>query len=158
MIAFLKSLLIIVLFIKLKVRENREAVFVVGMMSKLRAFFNSHVETSDRNEDETLKTHYYKTSKDKLMEGIQSIISNERQFSLLDVSKERGEISVNVIKGKKGFLVITVVNVRPFKTAVDISLTVERGMNLGYGQKMIRQFYQRLDKDYAFIGVEINEQ
>jgi len=130
----------------------------MGMMSKVGAFFNSHVETSERDEDETLKTHYYKTSKDKLMEGIQSIIFSEEQFSLLDVSKERGEISVNVIKGKKGFLVITVVNVRPFKTSVDMSLTVEKGMNLGYGQKMIRQLYHRLDKDYTFIGVGISEQ
>ncbi|GGE51928.1 hypothetical protein GCM10011391_33440 [Pullulanibacillus camelliae] len=130
----------------------------MGMMSKLSAFFNSHVETSERNEDETLRTHYYKTTKDKLMDGIQSLIASEERFSLLDASKERGEISVNVVRGKKGFLVITVVNVRPFKTSVDISFTVEKGMNLGYGQKMIRQFYQRLDKEYTFVGVGINEQ
>ncbi|MBM7683467.1 hypothetical protein JOD43_003647 [Pullulanibacillus pueri] len=123
------------------------------MFSKISAFLNSHVETSERNEDESLRTHYYKTTKDKMMNAISEWVTKDQRFSLLDESKERGELSVNVVKGKKGFLVITVTSVRPFRTGVDFSFTVEKGVNFGYGQKLIRQFYANLDKEHTFVGI-----
>ena len=129
----------------------------MGFFSKLSAFLNSHVETSERNPDETLRTHYYKTTKDNMMKAIREWVEKDDRFTLLDESKERGEMSINVVKGKKGFLVVTVMNIRPFKTSVDFSFTVEKGFNLGYGQKLIRQLYSKLDKEHTFVGVGVNE-
>ncbi|MFC4618243.1 cytosolic protein [Camelliibacillus cellulosilyticus] len=124
----------------------------MGFFNKLSRLFDSHVETSERHPEETLQTHYYKTSKDKMMQALEELIAARQDFSLLDISKERGEMSVNVTGRKKGFLVITIVSVRPFRTSVDFSFTIERGLNLGYGQKLVRDLYERLNQKMPFVG------
>lgn len=117
----------------------------MGLFAKLAAFMDDRVETSDHHADARLRTHYYKASKDKTMAALQKIFE-EQKFVLLDLSSERGELSVMVGARKKDLLVATIIPVGPSRTAVDFTYSVERGWNAGVGQKLISALYRQLDE------------
>jgi hypothetical protein len=123
-------------------------------MSRLRRFFRDHNETRENHEIGSLQTKYYKTKRELLMEHIVETLNNSNQFHVLNVSQERGEISANIKKPKKGLLVFTIVSIRPFRTAVDISVSFDTmiGIDFGKSEKMIQTLYQDIDKKFEYVG------
>ena len=113
----------------------------MGIMS----FFSGNIETSDHHNDALLRTHYYKATKEKILGELETLINKEPSLSMIEVSKERGEAAANVTKGKKGLLVITVIGVGPFKTAVDITFSVDRGFVGGFGRRLVQKVYAQLE-------------
>ncbi|HEX7066140.1 MAG TPA: hypothetical protein VF199_13815 [Bacillales bacterium] len=120
--------------------------------SKVTQVFSGHVETREHHEDESLRTHYYKTTKDRLMKELVRILNNGSRYEIVAESEERGEITVNVQGRKLFYAVVTVIMVRPFRTAVDISVTAKRGMDFGFGGKIIEAIYSELGKSFEHIG------
>ncbi|MDR4889197.1 cytosolic protein [Bacillus sp. HNG] len=121
----------------------------------LQAFFSNHSETRDKHSDELLKSHYYKTTNKKAIEAVKKVIHNLDGYHLNSVSEERGEISISIKKGRKAFVVATVVSVRPFETAIDFAVTTETlllPIDFGYSRKVILNLYQHLDKELPLIG------
>lgn len=125
--------------------------------TKLTQVFSGHVETRENHEDEALKTHYYKTTKDRLMQELVRIFNNQNRYEIVAESKERGEISVNIRGRKLFYLVATVIMVRPFRTAVDFSVTAKRGMDFGFGRKVVGTLYEELAKSFEYIGTGAGE-
>ena len=123
----------------------------MSFFSKLVRYFDSHVETSDHHVDERLQTHYYKATKDKAMKAVEEIINNDPSLSLIEVSKERGEVAANIVKGKKGLLVITIINVGPYKISVDVACSSDKGFLGGFGIRQVLQFYSGLNSQFATI-------
>jgi hypothetical protein len=123
----------------------------MSFMGKLFRFFDGHVETSDNHIDERLRTHYYKASKDKALKALEEIIRVNSMLSLIDVSRDRGEVAATTTKGKKGLLVITVITAGPFKTSVDISFSVDKGLLGSFGTQIINQFFTELDSQLTPI-------
>lgn len=123
----------------------------MGIVSKITRFFEGHIETSDHHEDERLRTRYYKATKDKLIGALEAIISKDASLTMLDVSKERGEVAATITQGKKGILVLTVISVGPYKTSVDMSYTVDRGTLGGSGMRLIERIYSELDSQFSVV-------
>ncbi|MCC3356468.1 cytosolic protein [Bacillus sp. REN16] len=121
----------------------------------LQTFFSNHSETRDKHSDELLKSHYYKTTNKKAIEAVKKVINNIDGYQINSVSEDRGEISISIKKGRKAFVVATVVSVRPFETAIDFAVTTETllvPIDFGYSRKVITNLYQHLDKELPLIG------
>ncbi|WP_217586938.1 cytosolic protein [Lentibacillus saliphilus] len=111
-------------------------------------YFSNHAETRDKHEDPALQSHYYKATKDQALAKLEELFSNKQLYDLNAISKEHGEISVYTKKGKKVFIITTVIMVRPFQTAIDLSVTSESVLpfDFGYSNKVIKQLYDTLDQ------------
>lgn len=117
-------------------------------MGSLQSLFSNHCETSDQHRDSALKSHYYKVTNKQAIQSIKDFINKQKGFKLTSISEERGEMSVSVTKNRKAFMVITVISVRPFETAVDFSVTTETRllpMDFGYSKKLVQSMYKELD-------------
>ncbi|SET44375.1 hypothetical protein SAMN05216389_111115 [Oceanobacillus limi] len=116
-------------------------------------YLNNHAETSENHWDSTLQTKYYKTTKDKAMAALENIYKNAPNYEINSISQDHGEISLHVKKGKKAFIVVTVIMVRPYQTAIDFSVTTESllPIDFGYSTKLIQRLYEQINKDLPLI-------
>ncbi|MFC4556650.1 cytosolic protein [Virgibacillus kekensis] len=121
-------------------------------------YFGNHAETSERHEDPSLKTQYYKTTKDRGLDYLEKLFNNDERYKVNAISREHGEVSAYITKGKRAFIVGTVIMVRPYRTAIDFSVTTESGMpfDFGYSTKVIQQLYQQTGKELTRLD-EPNE-
>ncbi|WP_186578413.1 cytosolic protein [Aquibacillus kalidii] len=118
-------------------------------------YFNNHSETKDKHWDSKLQTHYFKTTKDKAFEVVEGYFRKSQSCQIIAVSKEHGEISVNYKGGgKKAFVIVTIIMVKPFRTAIDLSITTESSIpfDLGYSHKLISKIYEDFKKELEYIG------
>ncbi|HET7616414.1 MAG TPA: cytosolic protein [Bacillales bacterium] len=129
----------------------------MSVKSKMSQLFSGHIETAEHHEDSTLQTHYYKTTKDRLMKELTRIFNEKNHFEIVAESAERGEITVNVRGRKLYYLVASVIMVRPFRTAVDFTVTAKRGMDFGFGRKVIDSLYRSIGQSFEYIGTGENK-
>lgn len=119
--------------------------------------FQKECETNDNHFDPDLKSHYYKASFDKVYQAVLDIFQNDKDFKISSTSKERGEIAINMLKRPKAFIVATVVQVRPFETAVDFMVSSEQFSVTGLYptlKKEVVKFYRILDQQLPLIGTK----
>ncbi|MFC2948622.1 cytosolic protein [Virgibacillus sediminis] len=116
-------------------------------------YLNNHAETRDHHWDPSLRTIYFKTTKDRGMETLKSLLASSQEYEIHSISKEHGEISVHHVQGKKAFIVATVIMVRPNRTAVDFSVTTESLLpfDFGYSTKLIIDLYEKISKELPII-------
>ncbi|MGX4669877.1 cytosolic protein [Cerasibacillus sp. JNUCC 74] len=115
--------------------------------NRISKYLNNHAETQDNHWDSTLRTHYYKTTKEKAMRAIEGILGRSETYELHSISEEHGEISVKVKKRRQAFIIVTIIMVRPFQTAVDFSVTTETALpfDFGYSTKIIQRLYKEIN-------------
>ncbi|QKS72021.1 DUF1499 domain-containing protein [Paenalkalicoccus suaedae] len=132
----------------------------MGIKQTLKKMVSTKVETHEKHEDETLQTHYYKALKDKVIEEIEALLNKKQGYEVASISEEHGEMIVNIKKGRKAFMVITVIMVRPFRTAVDFSIQTETFMfsDFGHSAKLARELYKELNGRLTFIGTGLGEE
>ncbi|MUK86888.1 cytosolic protein [Ornithinibacillus sp. L9] len=125
----------------------------MAIRHKVSKYLNNHAETSESHWDPALQTKYYKTTKDKALASLENYFNNASKYKLNSLSHEHGEISVHVKKGKKAFIVITVIMVRPYQTAIDFSVTTESMLpiDFGYSSKLIVELYGQINKELPLI-------
>ncbi|GAB3065080.1 cytosolic protein [Virgibacillus ainsalahensis] len=125
----------------------------MSFRNTINKYFNNHAETSENHEDTSLQTHYYKTTKDKGMGVLENFFTNTQKYKINSNSNEHGEISVVIKKGKKAFIVATVIMVRPYHTAIDFSVTTESVLpfDFGYSTKVIQELYTQINKELPLI-------
>lgn len=125
----------------------------MSFRQKVAKYLNNHAETRENHLDTTLETHYFKTTKDKAMIFLESFFKNSQIYKMNAMSKEHGEISVLKQKGKKSFIVATVIMVRPFQTAIDFSVTTESIIPFDFGSstRLIHQLYNEIQKELPLI-------
>ncbi|MBU9721160.1 MULTISPECIES: DUF1499 domain-containing protein [Bacillaceae] len=125
----------------------------------LQKYFSKQTETKEDHFDEKLRTHYYKSTKDKVMKEIESMLSQMQGFKIASISEEHGEIIVHITKGKKAFMVITVIMVKPFRTAVDLSISTDSFLftDLGYSRKLVYELYSEMNKRMSFVGTSLGD-
>lgn len=126
----------------------------MSMMQKVKQVFSTHAETMDSHPDEQLRSRYYKTNTQNALKAVEDVIRGLKGYTVTSVSPERGEMSVNIAASKKAFVVVTVITIRPFETAVDFSVTTETPLpsDFGFSKKVIKELYNQLDKQLVFIG------
>lgn len=119
----------------------------MGLFSKISQALDSRVETNDEHMDDELCTRYYKASKEAVFKACKSVIQSYQDLSVLSESAERGEISVQLGGKKGGLMVVTIVTVRAFHTAVDLTVSFDKGFQMSSGKKLVLDFYQKLSDD-----------
>lgn len=127
----------------------------MGKRKSLFQRFQKECETSDDHFDPDLKSHYYKASFDKVYDAVLEMFEKDENFKVVTASKERGEIAVNMTLRPKPFIVATVVQVRPFETAVDFMVSSEKFSLTGIYPALKRvalQLFRRLDQKLPYIG------
>jgi hypothetical protein len=119
------------------------------------ARYQRFCETNEKHRDKQLITHYYKGTYKQVFDIVEMVIKKNENYDIEHISKEHGEISVNLKGGKPCFLIITVVSVKPLEVAVDLHISTESFALLGsypFLKKQIVNFYQNLSLDATFIG------
>ncbi|MEQ6375697.1 cytosolic protein [Bacillaceae bacterium S4-13-58] len=116
-------------------------------------YLSNHAETSDRSLQPELKTKYFKATKDQLFRHLIDQFSKSADYELIGSSEERGEISVYYKKKRKTFMVISVIMIRPYRTAVDFSVTTESAFPIDFGNthRVIGEHYEWIGKTYPNI-------
>lgn len=115
--------------------------------------FSKECETSDAHEDVALRTRYYKESGRKMVEEIKGLIE-KIGYKVVSVSIERGEIMAQRPKDKSGLLVVSVVQLTPIKTAVDLKNSTDLFIPTGAQPKLkqeILSIYAELKKKFQEI-------
>jgi hypothetical protein len=126
----------------------------MSIMQKVKQVFSTHAETMDSHPDEQLCSRYYKTNTQNALKAVEDVIRGLKGYTVTSVSPERGEMSVNIAGSRKAFVVVTVITIRPFETAIDFSVTTETPLpsDFGFSKKVIMELYNQLDKQLVFIG------
>ncbi|NJP37027.1 DUF1499 domain-containing protein [Alkalicoccus luteus] len=132
----------------------------MGIKQTLQKAFSTRTETNEKHPDETLQTHYYKAMRDKVMSELQTMFSQKQGYTVSSVSEEHGEIIVNTTSGKKYFIVITVIMVRPYRTAVDFAVNTDTVLFTDFGSsaKMVRSLYKELNSRLTFVGTALGDE
>ncbi|MCM3619408.1 cytosolic protein [Sutcliffiella horikoshii] len=128
-------------------------------MQKLKGVMTNHSETRENHSEEELRSRYYKTTNKNAMKALQELFKTMDGATIKSVSEEHGEIAVQWTKGRKAFVIATVISVRPFETAVDFSVTTETKLlpfDFGYSRSLIKHMYDRIDKSMIYIGSGLN--
>jgi hypothetical protein len=131
----------------------------MSVWKKLKYALTNHCETRETHEDSELRSHYYKATNRAVIEAVKELLSSLPNAELLSVSEERGELCAQTRRGKKLFIVATVVSVRPFETAVDFSVTTETKVlpvDFGSSRAVILELYRKLDARLPYIGSGLN--
>lgn len=121
--------------------------------------FRKELETSDRLSDDSLKTHYYKATFNQLFDSVEKMFREDADCRITTVSKEHGEIAVEVNKPFPCFLVATIVSVKGMETAVDFNISTERFSLLGSYpdlKKRVISYFARINQLHTNIGVGKN--
>ncbi|GAA0375577.1 cytosolic protein [Bacillus horti] len=123
-------------------------------------FFSNRTETLEQHRNKDLQTRYYKANKSKVMQAVKSIIESDPQLRLLDYSEDHGEITAEYIKPRKAFVVVSVITVFPYRTAVDFTITTSTlflPIDWGFSRKATLHLYEKVNKELEFIGVGLTE-
>ncbi|AOL35432.1 MULTISPECIES: cytosolic protein [Geobacillus] len=131
----------------------------MSMWKTIKYAFTNHCETRENHEDEELRSHYYKATNRAVIDAVKELLSSLPGAELVSVSEERGEICAQTKRGKKLFIVATVISVRPFETAVDFSATTETKLlpfDFGHSRAVILDLYRKLDARLPYIGSGLN--
>lgn len=119
----------------------------------IKKYFGNRAETRDDHVDPTLRTRYYKTTKDRALNALEDLFRNSNTYKLNSISTDHGEISLVKKKGKKAFIVLTVIMVKPFQTAIDFSYNTESLLpfDFGYSTREIQKLYELINKELPLL-------
>ncbi len=132
---------------------------IMGFRDVIEFIASNRTETREAHRNEQLKTRYYKSQKDKVMENVETVLK-KNGFRVKRSESERGEIIAQESKGTKQLVIATVITVKPFKTAVDFSISTESLLpgDFGKSKKQVLKLYADLDKELTFIGTGLGDQ
>ncbi|MBM7554999.1 cytosolic protein [Thalassobacillus pellis] len=121
-------------------------------------YLTSHSETREKHIDEALRTHYFKTTKDKAFRAVEDMFQGH-EYKIISVSEEHGEISVNYKNRRKAFIVASIIMVKPFRTAVDFSVTTESAapIDFGFSRNLVVKLNGELRKNLPYIETSMAE-
>ncbi|WP_067842901.1 cytosolic protein [Amphibacillus sediminis] len=127
----------------------------MGFKETLNKYFNNHSETGEKHWDPELRTHYFKTTKDKAFDTLVDYFKRKPGCQVLATSEPHGEISINYRGKRRAFIIVTVIMVKPLRTAVDFSITTEGSfLDLGFSHNLIKKLYQDLKNHMTLIDMK----
>ncbi|MEH7176458.1 hypothetical protein [Neobacillus vireti] len=124
------------------------------MLGNLFIRFRKQVETSDNQKDSALTTHYYKATFNQVFKSVEDLFRQDADCRIATVSKDHGEIAVEIDKPVPCFLIVTVVSVKPMETAVDFNISTERFSPVGMYpvlKKRLISYYEKINKLHTLV-------
>jgi hypothetical protein len=129
----------------------------MAMLGNLFIRFKKQIETSDKIADDSLKTHYYKAKFNQLFDSVEKLFHEDADCRVTTVSKDHGEIAVEISKPLPCFLIVTIVSVKPMETAVDFNISSEKFSLIGTYPALknrINSYYERINQIHTFVGIK----
>ena len=124
----------------------------MGFKETFNKYFNNHSESRDNHWDKNLKTKYFKTTKDKAFDKVLYYFRQQPNCEINSESEKHGEISINYKGKRRAFVIVTIIMVKPYRTAIDFSITTEGGIfDLGFSNNLIPKFYRDLEKEIPVL-------
>lgn len=115
----------------------------------LKGIFMKDVETHDLHPMEVFRTRYYKNEYEQVKEVVLRYV-NDMGANIVNVDDNYGEILVDA--GKYD-LIISVKRVTVIEHAVDFKVTMKTLLGLNRPAKIVKAFYDFLDKNLNAQGV-----
>lgn len=115
----------------------------MSIKNLINKYFSKQRETSDKHSDPTLQTHYYRINKNDGLDKVKTYLK-QNNYKINSTSEEYGEV---VVSKNSLFIVISIITVSPFKTAIDLTVTSNAALPVGLGAstKCIQQLYNEFD-------------
>ncbi|WP_174729620.1 hypothetical protein [Mesobacillus harenae] len=133
----------------------------MSFVSALTTRYQKSGGTEENHADPELKTRYYKGKFNSLFESVEKVLKEDSAYTINSISADHGEISAELNRGCRGFVIITVITTKPFEIAVDFHISTERfsvtGIYPSLKQEILR-FYEELNKKNTYIGSGVNGQ
>jgi hypothetical protein len=129
----------------------------MAMLGNLFNRFKKQIETSDKIADDSLKTHYYKAKFNQMFDSVEKLFHEDADCRVTTVSKDHGEIAVEISKPIPCFLIVTIVSVKPMETAVDFNISSEKFSLIGTYPALknrINSYYERINQIHTFVGIK----
>jgi hypothetical protein len=118
--------------------------------------FTKKIETSDDQKDSSLSTHYYKATFNQVFQSVEELFRQDADCRIVTVSKDHGEIAVEVNKPISCFLIVTVISVRGMETAVDFNISSEKFSPIGLYpilRKRLISYYEKMNKLHTLVRI-----
>jgi hypothetical protein len=118
--------------------------------------FSKQIETSDQQKDSSLNTHYYKATFNQVFNSVEELFRQDADCRIVTVSKDHGEIAVEINKPIPCFLIVTVVSVRGMETAVDFNISSEKFSPIGLYpilRKRLISYYEKMNKLHTLVRI-----
>lgn len=118
--------------------------------------FSKQIETSDQQKDSSLSTHYYKATFNQVFNSVEELFRQDADCRIVTVSKDHGEIAVEINKPIPCFLIVTVVSVRGMETAVDFNISSEKFSPIGLYpilRKRLISYYEKMNKLHTLVRI-----
>ncbi|NWQ42969.1 hypothetical protein MLOOGBEN_19905 [Bacillus sp. EB106-08-02-XG196] len=118
--------------------------------------FSKQIETSDQQKDSSLTTHYYKATFNQVFNSVEELFRQDADCRIVTVSKDHGEIAVEINKPIPCFLIVTVVTVRGMETAVDFNISSEKFSPIGLYpilRKRLISYYEKMNKLHTLVRI-----
>lgn len=121
----------------------------------LKNIFSNSFETVEHGASEELTTHYYVAGYEKVKNTIIDI-SRALRYKVVDVNDDFHEMCILM---PKGTLIVTFFNQSPSVTGVDFKITTMYVLPLNRGVKVIKSYYDSLNKQLPLkkIGGGVSE-
>lgn len=119
---------------------------------KLKYYFSKDFKTSDNEEIDTLKTHYYRSRKDLVFETVIAM-AKEFKAKVKNVDEERGEIIFDHLDFNA---CATITAVSYSEIAVDFNILTFNILPTALGKKYIEKFYKYLDQKLELKGIALH--
>jgi hypothetical protein len=129
----------------------------MAMLGNLFIRFKKQIETSDKIADDSLKTHYYKAKFNQMFDSVEKLFHEDADCRVTTVSKDHGEIAVEISKPIPCFLIVTIISVKPMETAVDFNISSEKFSLIGTYPALknrINSYYERINQIHTFVGIK----
>jgi len=110
---------------------------------KFKDYFNKSFGTSDRNEIDTLRTHYYHGRIEAIMDIVCKVLKNDKAI-IKSVDNDRHEINFDSAEYSG---VATLVAVSFTEISVDFQVMTFNILPTAKGKKVIEKLYAALDKE-----------
>lgn len=115
-------------------------------------FTKTLCETKELHVDKDLRTRYYKTSYTKVKEQIERYCQ-QNILPIENINDEHGEI---FIQTAKMHAIVSVIQVTPLETAVDIKVQTYGVFGMHVPRKTVLNIYEHLNKTLTFKGVGLH--
>ena len=118
----------------------------------LFSFTKTLCETKELHDDKDLRTRYYKTSYIKAKEQIE-VFANKTGLDITNVDDTHKEM---LIQTHKFHAIISIIQVTPVETAVDIKIQTYGLFGMNIPKKTVLEIYKHLNNSLQFKGISLH--
>lgn len=115
-------------------------------------FISNTQETSEMHSKKEFRTRYYRCGYTKAKEAVVNF-AEQNGYHLRDVNDTHGEI---YIQTNKFHLMISIIQINPLETAIDIKSQVYRVLGFHKPGKLINEIYAELNSKLKFKGISLH--